>query len=240
LGIVFGIVFQGQRFSIRSGGWLMLVKRLFPLCVFAVCVACLGSRAWADDSTLTEMDPDVAKEYGGKLTEQFNKEFKNLPVKITPDADKAVGLVNADTNEGILLVPLKGFHEENEGPKDAEKDNGIGLCYVFMSPSFKPLVDGKPADAKRLRIMKFKDSEGNEHETLCLECSVKHVEDDWQLMIFSGDKEPLAKSSFEEATDAPKADLALTMKNIKDGKSTLTINLFGKYCVGIPISHKSK
>lgn len=219
----------------------MLAKKLFPLFVTAVCVFWLGAKVRADESPLSEMDPDIAKEYGGKLAEQFNKEYKNLPVKIVPDADKAVGLVNADTNEGILLVPLKGFHEENEGPKDAEKDHGIGLCYVFMSPSFKPLVDGKPADAKRLQIMKFKDSEGNEHDTLCLECSVKHVEgDDWQLMVFSGDNVPLSKASFEEATDAPKADLALTMKDAKQEKSTLTINLFGKYCVGIPISHKAK
>jgi hypothetical protein len=219
----------------------MLAKRLFPLFVFSVCVFWLGAKARADESPLSEMDPDVAKEYGAKIAEQFNKENKGLPVKIVPDADKAVGLVNADTNEGILLVPLKGFREETEGPKDAEKDRGIGLCYIFMSPSYKPLADGKPPDAKRLRIMKFKDSEGNEHDTLCLMCSVKHVEgDDWQLMVYSGDNEPLVKSSFEEATDAPKADLALTIKDAKDNKATLVINLFGKYCVTIPISHKTK
>jgi hypothetical protein len=218
----------------------MLAKKFFALFVLAACVVCLAAKARADESPLSEMDPDVAKEYGGKIAEQFNKEYKNLPVRIVPDADKAVGLVNADTHEGILLVPLKGFREESEGPKETEKDRGIGLCYIFMSPSFKPLADGKPADAKRLRMMKFKDSEGNEHDTLCLVCSVKHVEDDYLLMVYSGDNEPLSKSSFEEATDAPKADLALTMKDAKDDKATLTINLFGKYCVGIPISHKSK
>ncbi len=219
----------------------MVTKRLFALLVCSLCILWLGAKARADESPLTEMDPDVAKEYGGKIAEQFNKEYKDLPVRIVPDADKAVGIVNADTNEGILLVPLKGFHEETEGPKDAEKGHGIGLCYIFMSPSYKPMVDGKPADAKRLRMMKFKDNEGNEHDTLCLVCSVKHVEgDDWQLMVYSGDKEPLSKSSFEEATDAPKADLALTIKDAKDNKATLVINLFGKYCVGIPISHKTK
>jgi len=140
----------------------MRTKKLSLLFVLATCILCLAARSRADETPLTEMDPDTAKEYGGKLTEQFNKEFKQLPVKIEPDADKAVGITNADTHEGILLVPLKGFREESEGPKDAEKDNGIGLCYVFMSPSFKPLADGKPADGKRVRTMKFKDSEGNE------------------------------------------------------------------------------
>jgi len=223
----------------------MLVKKFSLRLVCCVCVFSmglgLGAKVWADDSPMTEMDPDVAKEWGGKISEQFVKQNKELPVKIDADADKAVGLVNADTQEGILLVPLKGFREETEGPKDAEKDRGIGLCYVFMSPSFKPLADGKPADAKRLRIMKFKDGEGNEHDTVCLVCSVKHVEgDDWQLMVFSGDNEPLSKNSFEEATDAPKADLALTMKDVKDDKATLVINMFGKYCTTIPLGHKAK
>jgi hypothetical protein len=219
----------------------MLNKRLVPLFALFVCVFSLAAQVQADEISLSEMEPDVAKEYAGKLAEQFNKEMKDLPVKIAPDADKAVGLVNADTNEGILLIPLKGFQEDNEIRKDAEKDRGIGLCYVFMSPSFKPMADGKPASAKQVRIMKFKDSEGNEHDTLCLIGAVKHVEgDDWQLMVYSGDKEPLSKNSFEEATDAPKADLALTIKDAKEDKLSLVINLFGKYSVSIPLSHKAK
>jgi hypothetical protein len=219
----------------------MLYKKLVPLFAMFVCVFWLGAKVQADEISLSEMDPDVAKEYAGKLAEQFNKEMKDLPVKIAPDADKAVGLVNADTNEGILLIPLKGFQEDNEIRKDAEKDRGIGLWYVFMSPSFKPMADGKPASAKQLRIMKFKDSEGNEHDTLCLIGAVKHVEgDEWLLMVYSGDKEPLSKNTFEEATDAPKSDLALTIKDAKGDKLSLVVNLFGKYCVSIPLSHKAK
>jgi len=214
---------------------------VLSVCVLGLAaVLCLPSRVRADESPLTELDPDVAKEYAGKIVEQFQKENKDLPIHIIPDAEKAVGLVNADTHEGILLVPLKGFREDNDAP-GAEKDRGIGLCYIFMSPNFRPLADGKPADSKRLRTMKFKDGEGKEHETLCLMCAVKHIEgDEWQLQVYSGDKEPIAKSTFEEATDAPKADLALTIKDAKDNKAQLVINLFGKYCVMIPISHKTK
>jgi hypothetical protein len=217
----------------------MIPKKLFPLLVFGVCVVWLGSRVWADDSGLSEMDPDIAKEYAAKLTEQLHKEQKDLPVKIDPDAEKAVGLSNPDTNEGILLVPLKGFREESEGPKETEKGRGLGLCYIFSSPSYVPAVDGKRVDAKKLRTMKFKDSEGNEHETMCLVCAVKHGEgDDWNLLVYGAGKEPVAKSSFEEATDAPKADLALTIKDATADKATLVINLFGKYCVPIALSHK--
>jgi hypothetical protein len=217
----------------------MSAKKRFAILLFGVCVLWLVSKVRADDSGLSEMDPDIAKEYGAKLTEQLHKEHKDLAVKIDPDAEKAVGLSNPDTNEGILLVPLKGFREESEGPKETEAGRGLGLCYIFSSPSYVPSVDGKPVDAKKLRTMKFKDGEGNEHETVCLICAVKHGEgDDWNLLVYGKGKEPLAKSSFEEATDAPKADLALTIKDAAADKATLVINLFGKYCVAIPMSHK--
>jgi hypothetical protein len=217
----------------------MVARKLMPIVLFASCFLLIRSTSRAEDSPLTEMDPDIAKEYGGKLVELFTKTQKDLPVKIEPDPEKAVGLLNPNSHQGIILVPLKGFREDREA-KDSEKDRGVGLCYVFLSPEFNPLADGKPATDKQLRKIKLKTEE-EEKEVTCLICSVKHAEgDDWQLHVFSAGKEPLSKSSFEEATDAPKADLALTIKDVKDNKATLVINLFGKYCVTIPISHNVK
>ena len=217
----------------------MFARKLVPAFLFAACFVAIGNHSRAEDSPLTEMDPDIAKEYGGKLVELFTKTQKDLPVKIEADAEKAVGLLNPNSHQGIILVPLKGFREDREA-KDSEKDRGVGLCYIFMSGDFNPLVDGKPATDKQLRKIKIK-AEEEEREVTCLVCSVKHGEgDDWQLHVFSAGKEPLSKSSFEEATDAPKADLALTIKDVKDNKATLVINMFGKYCVTIPISHNVK
>jgi hypothetical protein len=217
----------------------MLARRLVPIFLFTACFLWVGKNSRAEDSPLTEMDPEIAKEYGGKLTELFTKTYKDLPVKIEPDVEKAVGLLNPNSQQGIILVPLKGFREDREA-KDSEKDRGVGLCYIFMSSEFDPLADGKPATDKQLRKVKIKTEE-EEREVTCLVCSVKHAEgDDWQLHVFGADKEPLSKSSFEEATDAPKADLALTIKDVKDNKATLVINMFSKYCVTIPISHKVK
>jgi hypothetical protein len=217
----------------------MVARKLVPIFLCAACLVWVGNKCRAEDSPLTEMDPDIAKEFGGKLTELFTKTQKDLPVKIDPDAEKAVGLLDPNNMRGIILVPLKGFREDRE-TKDSEKDRGVGLCYIFMSSEFNPLADGKPATDKQLRKMKFKH-EDTEKEITCVLCSVKHTEgDDWQLHVYSADKEPLSKSSFEEATDAPKADLALTIKDVKDNKATLVINLFGKYCVTIPISHNVK
>jgi len=217
----------------------MIAKKLFPVLIFSLSVFWLGSKLRAEDSPLTEMDPDIAKQYGGQIAEQFAKENKKLQVTIDADAEKAVGLFNPGSNEGIIMIPLKGFKEQNEGPKDAEKDTGVGLCYLFMSPTFNPLVDGKPVDQKKLRSVKFKDGDGNEKTATCLVCAVKHADgDEWQLYVYGTDKEPLVKSTFEEASDAPKADLALTVKDVQKDKATLVINFFGKYCTTIPIGHK--
>jgi hypothetical protein len=217
----------------------MVARKLLPIFLCAACLVLVGNKCRAEDSPLTEMDPDIAKEFGGKLTELLTKTQKDLPVKIDADPEKAVGLLNPNAQQGIILVPLKGFREDREA-KDSEKDKGVGLCYIFVSPEFTPLVDGKPATDKQLRKIKFKH-EDEEKEVTCLICSVKHTEgDDWQLHVFSAGNDPLSKSSFEEATDAPKADLALTIKDVKDNKATLVINMFGKYCVTIPISHNVK
>jgi hypothetical protein len=224
---------------VAAKGARMVGKKLIPLFLASFCVLWIGNNCRAEDSPLTEMDPDIAKEYGGKLVELFTKTQKDLPVKIDADPEKAVGLLNPNSNQGIILVPLKGFREDRE-TKDSEKDRGVGLCYIFMSPNFNPLVDGKPATEKQIRKIKLKTEE-EERDVTCLICSVKHAEgDDWQLQVFSEGKEPLSKSSFEEATDAPKADLALTLKDVKDNKATLVINMFGKYCVTVPISHNIK
>ncbi|HET6328566.1 MAG TPA: hypothetical protein VFG04_28040 [Planctomycetaceae bacterium] len=216
----------------------MVARKLLPVLLFAACFVWTGNPARAEDSPLTEMEPEIAKEYGGKLVELFTKTQKDLPVKIDADAEKAVGLLNPNSHQGIILVPLKGFREDRDA-KDSEKDRGVGLCYIFMSGDFNPLVDGKPATDKQLRKMKFKTEE-EEREVTCLICSVKKEGDDYLLNVFSASKEPLSKSSFEEATDAPKAELALTIKDVKDNKATLVINMFGKYCVTIPISHNVK
>ena len=139
----------------------MFARKLIPifLCA-AACVLWAGTKCRAEDSPLAEMEPDVAKEFGAKLTELLAKTYKDLPVKVDPDAEKAVGLLNPNAHQGIILVPLKGFREDRD-TKDSEKDRGVGLCYIFMSPEFNPLVDGKPATDKQLRKLKFKPKTKN-------------------------------------------------------------------------------
>jgi len=239
----------------------MIPKKLFCITVLAVGTLSLGMRASAYDkektqtetknkkkaeakaesaTPLEEMDADTAKEYGGMIAGLFTKQLKDAQLKMEPDVDKAVGLVNLGTREGIIAIPAKGWKEDREN-KAVESDTGVGMCYLFMSPTYNPLIDGKPADGKKLRVVKFTDGDGNERTATCLLCSVKHVEgDDWQLFVWGSEKQPVIKSQWGEASDAPKADLALAIQDPTKDKAQLVFNIFGKYSSTIEIAHKHK
>jgi hypothetical protein len=238
----------------------MPVKKLSCLFVLAVGAMWAGGHLLADDpaakkeekkveksekkaenaSPLEEMDADTAKEYGGMISGLFAKTLKDPQLKMEGDVDKAVGLVNLTTREGIIAIPVKNFKEDREN-KAVETDTGMGFCYLFVSQTFNPLIDGKPVDAKKLRTVKFSDADGNERSATCFLCSVKHVDgDDWQLYVYGSEKEPLLKSPFGEAGDAPKADLALTIQDPTPDKGQLVFNLFGKYASSITVGLKHK
>ena len=239
----------------------MPVKKLSCLFVLSVCAVWVGGHLLADDtaqkkeekktektevkkaenaSPLEEMDADTAKEYGGMISALFAKQLKDPQVKIDADVDKSVGLFNLTTREGIIAIPIKNFKEDREN-KAVETDTGLGCCYLFMSQTFNPLIDGKPIDAKKLRTVKFTDADGNERAATCLLCSVKHIDgDDWQLYLYGSEKEPVIKSPIGEAGDAPKADLALTIQDPTADKGQLVFNLFGKYSAAITVGLKHK
>ena len=222
----------------------MAVKRVSSVFVLALSVLSFAARVQAADTTpLTDLDPEIAKRFGQAIHEQFAKENKDLQVKLEPNFEKATGLFNADTNAGIIAVPAKRFKEDREN-KEAEKDPGVGMCFLCMSQTYNPLLDGKVTDAKKLRKIKFDDQQGGApREITCLLCSIRHVEgDDWELYVYGTDKQPLVKSNFGEANNAPKdkGDLLLQIEDPKKDAATLVFNIFGKYSASIPIAHKLK
>jgi hypothetical protein len=226
-------------FSFGPRGAFMVVKRVFCLFIIAVSALSFAARAQAADSPLSEMDPEIAKRFGELIHQQFAKENKDLQFKFEPNYEKAAGLFNGETNEGIIAIPAKTLKEDREN-NDLEKDPGVGICFLCMSQTYNPLIDGKPCDAKKLRKIKFDDGQGgNPREATCLLCSIRHLEgDDWELYVYGSDKDPIIKSNWGEASNAPKGDLALTLEDPKKDSATLVFNIFGKYSASIPIAHK--
>jgi hypothetical protein len=219
----------------------MRVKKGWIVAALAAWVSLVSKGAWADESPLIEMDSEIAKQYGGKLAEDFAKSLKDPQVKVEVDADKAVGLLNPGTSEGIIVVPVKNWKEDPDN-KEVEKECGAGMCYLFMSQTYNPMIDGKPIDAKKLRTLKFMDGNGNEREATCLICSVRRNEgDDWRLQIYGAEKEPLIKAPIGEAGEGAKGgDLTLGVKDPKGEKAQLVFTLFGKYASSVEIGHKNQ
>jgi len=218
----------------------MVVKRVFAVFVLAISVLTFASRVRAADSPLSEMDPEIAKRFGELIHKKYLDENKNAPIKFEVNYEKAAGLFNAETNEGIIVIPAKNFKEDREN-KEVEKDPGVGMCFLCMSQTHNPLVDGKPCDGKKLCKVKFDDGQGGDaREATCLLCTIRHIEgDDWELRLYGKDaKDPVAKGNWGEASNAPKSDLALTIEDPKKDSATLVFNIFGKYSASIPIGHK--
>jgi hypothetical protein len=210
----------------------MIVRTSVLLSMIALLFVASASRA----DELEKIDAEVTQQVSTHLLELFNKETKDPQVKFEGNPEKAVGLHAG--RDGILMVPIKTL-KEGEPDKAVESENGAGICYLFMSPEFNPLVDGKPVDAKKLRKVKFMDQEGNEREATALLVTVKHVEgDDWRLYVFGADKKPLIETRWGTANDNAEGDLAMAVTGAKDKKANLVLTLFNKYSAAIDIAHK--
>lgn len=181
------------------------------------------------------MSPEASQLYGQHLTEQFEKENKERQVKFEVDPSQASGL--SAGQDGILAVPIKGLKEGTIDPA-VESENGGGLCYLFMSPCFAPVIEGKPIDTKKLRSVKYSNGQG-EREAFCLIVTVKHVGgDDWRLYAFGADKTPVINAPFSEGAEDVETAVAIRVNGAKENKANLALTLYKKYSASFPIGIK--
>ncbi|TWU11931.1 hypothetical protein CA54_07430 [Symmachiella macrocystis] len=198
----------------------------------AVCVSMSATVAMAQD--LSELDGDTTAEYAQHLTEQFNK-IEDHQVKVEVDPEKAVGL--SDEMEGIIVVPAKDL-KEGEPNEAVHTEQGAGLAYLFCSPRFDPIIDGKKIDAKKLRTFKYMDDSGIEKTATCMILAVRNVEgDDWRLYAYGAEKKPVIDAKFADAAEAPEGNLTIAVKDAKGKKQMLVVTLFGKYAAEFAIGH---
>lgn len=193
-----------------------------------------GSACQAED--LQAMSRESAQLYAQHLSELFDKDNKERQVKFEVDPSQATGL--HASGDGILVVPMKGLKEGEIDPA-VETENGGGLCYLFMSPCFTPVVDGKPIDGKKLRRVKYSNGQGGEREAICLLVTVKHVGgDDWRLYAYGAEKSPVIDARFSESAENVDTTLAMRVNGAKDNKANLALTLFKKYSASFPIGIK--
>jgi len=205
-----------------------------------ICLALFASPAFAEE--LKKMDADTAGVYGRFLSEQFAK-VKDLQRKVEIDLEKAVGLTAG--GEGIILVPTKKLKKGKEHP-DAKTKQGAALAYLFLSPRFNPLKDGKSYESKKLRTVVLEGGDRKITAT-ALVLALRHVKDDeWRLYVYGSEEKPLIDVRIFEADDDQKGSgqnktntpLDVHVQDVKDGKAALVITVYGKYEASLPIGHK--
>lgn len=210
----------------------MIVRKSVLFAAMTLLLA--GAAARAEE--LEKIDAELTQKIGAHLVELFNKETKEPQVKFEGNPEKAVGLHLE--RDGIIMVPIKTLKEGELDPA-IDSENGAGICYLFMSSDFNPLIDGKPVDAKKLRTVKFEDQEGNSRDTTALLVTAKRIDgEDYRLYVFGADKKPLVESRWGESTENTEGDLAMHVSGAKDKKANLVFTLFNKYSASIEISHK--
>jgi hypothetical protein len=210
----------------------MLIRNKW-ICFSLVVLSGFGA-ARADD--LQTLSSETTQLYAKHLVELFEKENPGRQSKFEVDPALARGL-HSD-QDGIILVPAKGLKDDTIDPA-VESENGAGLCYLFLSPCYSPMADGKAIDAKKLHRITFKNGQGGDQEAICLVVTVKHkAGDDWRLFGFGGEKTPIIDSQFGESTADVDKPVAVTVSSVKDKKANLALTLFKKYSASFAIGAK--
>jgi hypothetical protein len=208
--------------------------RMTWICLTFAALLGFGSSSRADD--FEKMKPEMSQLFAQHLSELFNKENQERQTKFDVDPAEASGL--HDGVDGIVVVPCKGLKEGSVDPA-VETENGSGLCYLFMSPCFTPMIDGKPVDAKKLRSIKYDNGQGAQREAICLILTVKHVDgDDWRLYGFGSEKTPVINSPFGDSSTGADKLLAVRVDGPKDKKANLELTLLKKYSASFSIATK--
>jgi hypothetical protein len=207
---------------------IRIMIRNIWLCAALIALQGFGSAIRAGE--MQQMSSESSQRYGQHLSELFEKENRERQVKFEVDPTQATGL--HEDQDGILVVPIKGLKEEVIDPA-VVSENGGGLCYLFLSPCYTPVVDGKPIDGKKLRRVKFKNGQGDDREAICLVVTVKHVGgDDWRLFAFGAEKTPVIDSRISESQENVDRTLAIQVGGAKDNKANLALTLYKKvFCL---------
>jgi hypothetical protein len=204
--------------------------------VCAALIALVGFASASRAGDLAQMSPESCQRYGQHLSELFERENGERQVKFEVDPTQATGL--HEDQDGILVVPIKGLKEGEIDPA-VESENGGGLCYLFVSPCYTPVVDGKPIDSKKLRRVRFKNGQGDDREAICFVVTVKHVGgDDWRLLAFGAEKTPVIDARFSESQENVDRTLAIRVSGGKDNKANLALTLYKKYSASFAIGQK--
>jgi outer membrane protein assembly factor BamB len=195
----------------------------------------LAAAASAAPPRFRPLAPAAIQQFGGWGADEYERQFKDRPVKFSVDVDKGVGFY--DGGDGIIGLPAKGLSEEAVS-KAARSQAGAPVCRVSLSQRFRLVVDGKPVSRNRVHHLRFVSVDGLEHWTAIFSCTIKEkTGGERELCVYGKEKEPIYKAPLKESDLPARGDrvadsshaLALVTATVGNEKVILDVTLFGKY-----------
>jgi len=201
----------------------------FPMAALTALVL-LASASGAAAETLNEMDPFTAQTYAQYLVEIMD-DVEGQQVKVDANPESALGL--AAGGEGVILVPVKGL-KAGEEHSEVYTENGASLAYLFLSPRFNPVLDGKQVAQDKLHTVTYTDDSGSEKKATCLILTVRNTADTWHLYAYGKDAKPLIDAQFSESSEEADSPVAIGSTSAED-ETSLVVTVFGKYAASFKI-----
>jgi len=198
-------------------------------------VVAFAAAASASPPRLRSLAPAAIQQFGGWGADEYERQFKDRPVKFSVDVDNGVGFY--DGGDGIIGLPAKDLNEEAVS-KAARSQTGAPACHLSLSQRFQLVVDGKPVSRNRVHHLRYVGVDGLEHWTAIFSCTIKEkTEGERELWVYGKDKEPIYKAPLKESARsarparAPGSSGPLGLAAMSGGDEKLVLNLtfLGKY-----------
>lgn len=187
---------------------------------------------------LSPMDAKAKRQVIGMLKDHLGK-LESPQVKIDPDPAGAAGL--RFRQDAILLVPQKdlpGSPDDASNRTEVRSPAGAGLAYLLLSSRFTPVIDGKTVEAKKLRTIEVDSPRGGKQSLRCLLLAVRQVSDeDWRLLVYGAEKEPLIDVLIDEAPAKQKGPVAIRVEDVSGRRGTLVVNVLEEYEAGFQLEY---
>jgi outer membrane protein assembly factor BamB len=198
-------------------------------------VLALATAASAAPPNLRTLSPAAIQQFGGWGADEYERQFKDPPVKFSVDVNNGVGFYEG--GDGIIGLPAKDLSDEAVS-KAARSPAGAPVCRISMSQRFQLVVDGKPVSRNRVHHLRSVSVDGLEHWTAVFSCAIKEkTGGERELWVYGKDQEPIYKAPFkpsvsqrlDRAVAGSSGALALEAASVGDEKLVLDVKLLGKY-----------
>jgi hypothetical protein len=170
--------------------------------------------------------PNDEAEAIAKVLSEHAAKLDKLQLKTTVDAAKPYG--QRQDKYGAMVIPQTKL--------TLEVDKEVLPLGQFWLRNLSPVVNGKPVDGEKLRIVKV-SADGEDHMLPFFLLGVRaRADKSLELVVYAKDQEPLLTMPLEKAEAKQDLPLEFSVQKGDDGETAmLTLKVAGKYQAKIKV-----